>query len=138
MRNDEIDPVVPIYRGVHICEKLFVHIFRTEFKKDATEIGGESNKGPLFANPYLLPQACLAEDETRYQGIHSLPRSYQLLKMFYTHIIHEQLPREERISLNAQGAAGKGNPLRSVIKDHSLSEFVYNNKKKCLHDKAKE
>ena len=58
--------------------------------------------------------------------------------MFYTHIIHEQLPREERISLNAQGAAGKGNPLRSVIKDHSLSEIVYNNKKKFLHDKAKE
>lgn len=138
MRNDEIDPVVPIYRGVHICEKLFVHIFRTEFKKDATEIGGESNKGPLFANPYLLPQACLAEDETRYQGIHSLPRSYQLLKMFYTHIIHMQLPKVERQSLDAQGAAGKGNPLRSVIKDYELSEKIYNDKKKFLRDKSKE
>ena len=63
VRNDEIDPVVPIYRGVHICEKLFVHIFRSEFKKDATEIGGEANKGPLFANPYLLPQECHAEEE---------------------------------------------------------------------------
>ena len=137
VRNDEIDPVVPIYRGVHICEKLFVHIFRTEFKKDATEIGGEANKGPLFANPYLLPQECVHEDEKRYQGIHSLPRSYQLLKMFYTHIIHEQLPQQERMSMNAQGA-GKGNPLRSVIKDYKLSEFSYYSKKRQLYDKSKE
>ena len=66
VRNDEIDPIVPMYRGVHICSKLFVHIFRTEFKKDATEVGGESNRGPLFANPYLLPQECCDDvDEKR-------------------------------------------------------------------------
>ena len=128
-----------MYRGVHICSKLFVHIFRTEFKKDATEVGGESNRGPLFANPYLLPQECCddVDEKRRHQGIYSLPRSYQLLKMFYTHIIHEQLPKQDRKSFNAI-LAYKGNPLRSVIRDYEISEQSYFSKKKCLLDKKNE
>ena len=128
-----------MYRGVHICSKLFVRIFRTEFKKDATEVGGESNRGPLFANPYLLPQECTADVDPsrRHQGIYSLPRSYQLLKMFYTHIIHEQLPKQERKSFNAI-LANKGNPLRSVIKDYDISEQNYFCKKKSMFDKKSE
>ena len=122
-----------MYRGVHICSKYFVRIFRTEFRKKSSEVDGESNKSPLFANPYLLPQERIGEVDLLRQNysIYSLPRSYQLLKMFYAHITNGQLPKEESKSF-------KASPLRSVVKDHELSEQNYFCKIQSMLEKANE
>ena len=56
-RKEEIDPMLPIYRGVHICEEAFVHHFKREFERDANSFGKE--KGKLFGNPYLYPQSLI-------------------------------------------------------------------------------
>ena len=52
--KQQIDQMLPIYRGFHICEEQFVIKFKKEFGKAQTEIPS-GKLGDLFGNPYLFP-----------------------------------------------------------------------------------
>ena len=112
-RREEIDPMLPIYRGVHICEEGFVHYFKQMFRQDASSFGTNS-KGKLFGNQYLYPQSLTIHDEDanekyeKFFGIYSLPRAYTLLKMFYLSML-------EPVARNSS----------TFIKDNRLSVASY-------------
>ena len=126
-RKEEIDPMLPIYRGVHICEEAFVHHFKREFERDANSFGKE--KGKLFGNQYLYPQSLIIPDEEqgenieKFFGIYSLPRAYTLLKMFYLSIV-------EPVSRNP-------NPC-TFIKDNRTSLASYLDRRNHLYAKSTE
>jgi len=52
--KQQIDQMLPIYRGFHICEEQFVIKFKKEFGKASTEIQA-GKLGDLFGNSYLFP-----------------------------------------------------------------------------------
>ena len=97
-------PMIPMYRGIHICSPTFVRAFKQAFLMDSEHLASIINKTPagggdmfenhdeqnvvrLFKNPYLYPMMLELQDKSIKEGRYTIPRAQMLMKLFYLSMV---------------------------------------------------